>query len=135
MDKNLIIIGKLSKDFKKNIYYFLLNTPSTNIELTCYLKPNSKFVLSKINCTCNQNNISEIIIENQIIQLNNKDELLLINEETAIKLSFNNNIKIVEEYIQPNLIDFLEELHINDYFFLLILIFKLKLLRKFKEIE
>ena len=135
MDKNLIIIGKLSKDFKKNIYYFLLNTPSSNIELTCYLKPNSKFVLSKINCTCNQNNISEIIIENQIIQLNNKDELLLINEETAIKLSFNNNIKIIKEYIQPNLIDFLEELHINDYFFLLILIFKLKLLRKFKEIE
>lgn len=135
MDKNLIIIGKLSKDFKKNIYYFLLNTPSSNIELTCYLKPNSKFVLSKINCTCNQNNISEIIIENQIIQLNNKDELLLINEETAIKLSFNNNIKIIKEYIQPNLIDFLEELHINDYFFLLILIFKLKLLRKFKEIK
>ena len=135
MDKNLIIIGKLSKDFKKNIYYFLLNTPSSNIELTCYLKPNSKFVLSKINCTCNQNNISEIIIENQIIQLNNKDELLLINEETAIKLSFNNNIKIIKEYIQPNLIDFLEEPHINDYFFLLILIFKLKLLRKFKEIK
>ena len=136
VDKNLIIIGKLSKDFKKNIYYFLLNTPSSNIELTCYLKPNSKFVLSKINCTCNQNNnISEIIIENQIIQLNNKDELLLINEETAIKLSFNNNIKIIKEYIQPNLIDFLEELHINDYFFLLILIFKLKLLRKYKEIK
>ena len=91
---NIIIKGKLSKDLKKSIYYFSINIFRPNIDLICNLKANSKFVLSKIYCTCNQNINSDLIIENQIVRLNNdEDELLLLNEETLTKISFNKKLK------------------------------------------
>ena len=86
----IIIIGKLVDDLEEKSYKFLLNVLFPETVLKCKLKPNSKHVLSRIYCINKLKINSEIFIENQIVySLTNKEELLLINEETFIKIKFN----------------------------------------------
>ena len=88
--KNIIFVGKLSKELKEKTYYFSLNIFQPDIYLNCNIKPNSNIVTSYINCSCDDKNMTtDILIENQIVNLNNnEDKLLLINEETIIKINF-----------------------------------------------
>ena len=76
--------------------------------LECNLKLRSKYVQSKIYCNDTNYRLeknSEILVENQIVNsIDNKKEIvLLINEETFIKIKYNNiyqediiNFKICE---------------------------------------
>ena len=80
------------------MYYFSINVFRPIIYLNCILNPNSKFVLSKIYCISNKNITSNLLIENQIIHFNNNEgELLIINEETIIKINLSKN-KNKEKY-------------------------------------
>ena len=97
--KNILIIsGKLLDNLQKKMYYFSINVFHPIIYLNCILNPNSKFVLSKIYCISNKNITSNLLIENQIIHFNNNEgELLIINEETIIKINLSKN-KNKEKY-------------------------------------
>ena len=97
-NKNLVFIGRLLDDLKNDLYYISLNLVYPKITLYCNLRAYSKYVQSKIFCKFNELKIigKEILIENQIVRLiNDKSDLLLINEETLIKISFN-KINILE---------------------------------------
>ena len=88
--KEIIIIGKLVDDIKENISIFKINFLVPHITLVCKLKPFSKYVQSKIYCIHKLKIDTDILIENQIIHsIDNKKELLLINEETMIKIEVN----------------------------------------------
>ena len=94
----ILIIGKLAENLKDDIYYFYINIFYPKINLKCYLKPNSNYVQSRINCITNMEINSEILIENQIINsINVKKELLLINEETFIKMNLNETSQYILE--------------------------------------
>jgi len=104
-NKNLIIIGRLLDDLKNDLYNISLNLVYPKITLYCNLRAYSKYVQSNIFCKINDLNITdkEILIENQIVRLiNDKSDLLLINEETLIKVNFNkmNSIKENENNIK-----------------------------------
>jgi hypothetical protein len=125
---NLMIVGKLSKDIKRKIYYFSVNLFFPDIYINCNLKPNSKYVMSYISCANVQNISEELLIENQIIHLNNNElELLLLNEETIIKKRFNLIKLSYNEHIQKNYN--IKDFQIQIYFVLLlfIIIFILKI--------
>ena len=86
----------MQDDLNDDFYNIIVNLIYPHISLKCSLRGYSKHVQSIISCEINNIcvNDKEIIIENQIIQLvNGKLGLLLINEETLIKINFN-NIKI-----------------------------------------
>ena len=90
LKRKTIIIGNLVDDLEQESYNFTINALYPNTTLKCNLKPNSKYVQSKIYCINDFEFNSEIFIENQIVHLlTNKEELLLINEETYIKIKFN----------------------------------------------
>lgn len=91
-NKDIIIIGKLTNNLKKKFYNLNINFFYPQMVLKCNLEPNSKYVQSKIHCFNKKEINSKILIENQIIHsLIDDEEILLINEETLIKLEFNNN--------------------------------------------
>ena len=88
----IIIIGKLLENYKKKPYKVSINFFYPKINVECDLKPNSKYVQSKIYCIIDIEINSEIFIENQIAYSPfNHDQLLLINEETFVKLEFKSN--------------------------------------------
>ena len=100
-NQNLIFIGKLEDYLYKDFYNIKLNLIYPNISLFCSLRANSKFVQSMIFCKVNNLHITqqEIIIENQIVRLiEEESDLLLINEETLIKIKFK-QINIMESKI------------------------------------
>ena len=101
---DIIIIGKLDNNLIKDKYYMNINFIYPKLTLKCMLKPNSKFVISRIYCINNFQMKSHILIENQIVKLfDNEEELLLINEETLIKIDFiNNNEMISINYVINN---------------------------------
>lgn len=101
--KKIIIIGKFVENLKNGLYKFSLNFFFPNIALNCSLKPYSKYVQSEIYCINNKDiNSSEFLVENQIVQLlDGKKELLLINEQTLIKLKIRiNNENFLEEKME-----------------------------------
>jgi len=100
-NRKIIIIGKLVDNLENSFYNFSIYCFYPNITLACSLKPYSKYVQSQIICNNNlEYNISEFLIENQIVQISDVgNKLLLINEQTLIKLKF--RIKN-EKYIQKN---------------------------------
>ena len=115
-----IIIGKLVHNLYKESYNFTINVLYPEIVLKCNLKPNSKYVQSKIYCNNEYEFNSEILIENQIVNLFSAVEaLLLINEETYIKIKFNHNYqKVVSKK------DYQKEINIIYYInFVFILLF------------
>jgi len=88
--KGLVIIGKVVENLQKKLFNFTINLFYPKITLECTLKPNSKYVQSKIYCFNDMDINSQILIENQITNsLYMEDELLLINEETFIKFELN----------------------------------------------
>ena len=128
VNKEIIIIGKINDKLKNDLYNFDINFLYPKISLKCILKPNSKYIQSKIYCINNISISSQILIENQvIISLNNSEELLLINEATLIPLNFNKNFdyngKIMESY--PNYI-----INNKNFFVLLIIFIIIILLKK-----
>lgn len=133
-NKQILIIGKINEDIKQDSYNFSVNFLYPKITLECNLKPNSKYVQSTIYCINNLDISSQFLIENQIIiPFNKNEELLLINEETLIRLDFiKNNRNIV---INPNY----EEFSINYLYFikiyiiLFIIVLKLKILYKINK--
>ena len=134
--KGIVIIGKLVDNLEKKLYNFSINLLYPKITLECNLKPNSKYVQSKIYCYNEIEINSQIFIENQITHsLNIEDELLLINEETLIKYEFiknnDNNIKNIYEYYKPKKNKNDEVLFMLLYIILLILINKLKIKEKY----
>ena len=134
-NKNLIFIGRLLGDLKSDLYNIFLNLIYPKITLYCNLSAFSKYVQSKIFCKINDLNIidKEILIENQIVRLvNDKSYLVLINEETLIKLNFNkinilenrNNLKkysTIENIKKKKIID------LKIYISLIIIIIKIKI--------
>ena len=123
----IIIIGKTNENLKSESYNFFVNFMHPKIRLKCNLKPYSKYVQSMIYCI-NKNEVnSHILIENQIVRcFNNNEELLLINEETLIKINFTkNNYKNITEneafFIKHNNIK-------NDFFNLIIYIILIKII-------
>ena len=97
----IIIIGKMVDNLKNDLYNFSLKVLYPKATLDCYFKPNYKTIRSKIYCNndLDIDNNSKILIENQIIySMLNKEEILLINEETLIKLKHNEQIKIIEAH-------------------------------------
>lgn len=95
-NNQIVIVGKYSKDIDNdlisNVYINFLYPKMT---LECNLKLRSKYVQSKIYCNDTNYRLeknSEILVENQIVKsIDNKEEiLLLINEETFIKIKSNN---------------------------------------------
>jgi hypothetical protein len=89
-NRKIMIIGKLVDNLENTLYNFSIYFFYPNITLKCSLKPYSKYVQSKIFCINNlEFNISEFLIENQIVQISDVgNKLLLINEQTLIKLKF-----------------------------------------------
>ena len=116
-NKQILIIGKMNEDIKRDSYNFSVNFLYPKFTLECNLKPNSKYVQSIIYCINNLEIYSRFLIENQIIILFNKnEELLLINEETLIRLEFsknNRNIILNQKY---------KKIRINYLYFILIYI-------------
>ena len=94
-NKQILIIGKLKDNYEKSPFRFMISIFYPKVFLECKIKPNSKYVLSTIYCINDKDITPEILIENQIVHSLNNDgnEMLLINEETIIKMSFNENIK------------------------------------------
>ena len=92
-DKKIIIKGNLVDNLENSLYNFSIYFFYPNITLKCSLKPYSKYVQSIIFCINNlEYNISEFLIENQIVQISDVgNKLLLINEQTLIKLKFRRN--------------------------------------------
>ena len=85
----ILFIGKLLNNLEQQIYNFSLNLFYPKMSLNCFLKPNSKYVQSIIHCFNEKEINSQILIENQVTQsLFGQDELLLINEETLIRINF-----------------------------------------------
>jgi len=85
--------------------------------LRCVLLANSHYVQSKIYCILDKKIINAILIENQIVYLsknNNEKELILVNEETFIKIEFSKNIHYADIYYFIN--------NTNDYYLFIILI-------------
>jgi len=87
-----------------------------------------------INCITNIEINSEILIENQIINsINNRKELLLINEETLIKINLNqtskNNFQINKEYN-----NFVDKTIYYSLFLIILLILKIKKKNNFRNI-
>ena len=103
-NKKLIIIGKLVDDLENFTYNMIITFIYPNISLECIIKPYSKYVQSKIYCNINHIEISShILLENQITYLiNNTNELLLINEETFIKIKFDHNNNDIIRYYKKN---------------------------------
>ena len=111
-------------------YHFSINVFHPNINLKCSLKPNSKILLSNIYCYHFKNKIKSLLIENQVVHLNNnEEELLLINEETMIKVNFNkiNNNNCNDKYKSINYNK--KRAYIYFCFFILILIIKFYIFR------
>lgn len=138
-NQNLIFIGRLEDNLDNDLYNIALNILHPNITLYCSLRAYSKFVQSMIFCKVNNINITsqEFIIENQIVRLvQNKSDLLLINEETLIKLNFNkiNNMEdIIKQMKKRKKLNILEKnnfkriINLQIYILLIIIILKLKL--------
>ena len=129
-NKNLILNGKFEGDLKNDFYYILLNLIYPNITLNCSLTAYSKYVQSTIFCEVNNITIKEdeILIENQIVTLiNNQSNLLLINEETMIKIKFNkiNKMKNQRSIIHENR-NQLKIIYLQIYILLIIIIIKVK---------
>lgn len=96
----IIIIGKLTDDLKEKSYEFSINVLFPDEVLECKLKPYSKYVFSRIYCNNNLQFQNKILIENQIVySKSNKEEILLINEETFIRIELN---KTYQEYLERN---------------------------------
>ena len=130
--RKIIIIGKLVDNLENTNYNFLIHFFYPNITLRCYLKPYSKNVLSKICCINKIDiNTSEFLMENQIVQLSNVGKtLLLINEQTLIKLKFiKKNGKFFQEIFEHSE---LRKKSKNHLFLILINILIILLLRKIK---
>ena len=89
--KEILIIGNSINNLKKELYNLTINIFSLKIELNCFLKPNSKYVQSIFHCFNEIGIKTEILIENQIAHssINGEEELLLINEETLLKVNLN----------------------------------------------
>ena len=101
-DKKIIIIGTTDKNFENDSYDFYINFINPKATLKCNLKSYSKYVQSKFYCENNKEIEKEIFVENQIIySFDFKYDLLLINQETFIKISNSYNsdeIKNEEKY-------------------------------------
>ena len=127
LTKQIIINGKLTDNPKKDIYYFSLNILYPQHNLKCKLKANSKFVQSKIYCNNDISIEKNIFIENQLIYSNiDGEEILLINEETFIKINIKEHMENYQEHKK-----FLEQkekkyLSLLKTYILLILIFIIK---------
>ena len=116
-NKQIIIIGKLINDLQKKKYNININLIYPKMCLRCVLLANSHYVQSKIYCILDKKIINEILIENQIVYLsknNDEKELVLVNEETFIKIEFSKNILYADIYYYIN--------EINNYFLFIILI-------------
>ena len=134
LNKKVIIIGNLVDDLKKNLYNFKIHFIHPNMTLKCTMKPYSKYVQSKIYCINNMTFISSrILIENQIVRsLNNEEELILINEETLIKINFSRN----QEYHDDNIeIEPHKLKYVGKIFFLKIIICILLIILIFKIVK
>ena len=97
--KTIIIIGHFDKSEDNYIYNFTLHFLYPNISLICTLKPYTKQVQSRIYCINNINIVSnKFLIENQIVRTSDdKNEFILINEETLIRLKFKHGIDILNK--------------------------------------
>ena len=137
--KKLVFIGRFLDDLISDLYNITINLIYPNMSLFCSLRAYSKFVQSKIYCNVNTINITDkdFIIENQIVQLiKGKSDLLLINEETLIKIKIN-KINIMEDIKKKlknrkilNIIDYINIktfIHLQIYILLIIIIKKIKI--------
>ena len=125
---NIIIIGHLVNNLFGDLEHLSISFLYPNLNLDCNLKSYSKYVQSKIYCNNYVEIQNEILIENQIVHSTiNNEELILINQETFIRLSFND----------ANYLDFVfykskEKRNfaiLKLYIFLLVLIFAVKSFR------
>ena len=94
---NINIIGKLLDHLDYRTYNFTINLLYPSLIINCTMKPNSQNVQTYIYCYNKiKINKSNILIENQIVILdNNGYELVLINEETLIRIKFNENYNMI----------------------------------------
>ena len=128
--KEIIIIGNFYGNLESRLYHFSINLFYPKITLQCNLKSNSKFVQSLIYCNNELQIFSRILIENQITNaLNEKDKILLINEETQIKIYFikyNQMVFNKYKHFMPLRTKKKKNIFIFIYILLILLIMKLK---------
>ena len=103
--KGIIIIGKFYDNREPRLYKFSINLLYPKTTLQCNLKPFSKYVQSLIYCNNELEKLSQILVENQITNSpNEQDKILLINEETLIKIYFikDNQMSITKyQFLKP----------------------------------
>ena len=93
--KQIIIVGNV--DLNGSSFEFFMNFINPKATLKCHIKAYSKYVQSKIYCYSNLEINSEILFENQIVySSDNKFELLLMNQETLIKVNNTNDINDID---------------------------------------
>jgi len=133
--KQIIIVGNV--DLNGSSFEFFMNFINPKATLKCHIKAYSKYVQSKIYCNDNMEINSEILFENQIVySLDNKFELLLINQETLIKINDINNIngldipKIEEYFIHDK-----NGKNISSLIIILLIIIIMKLFRRIKTMK
>jgi len=131
-NNEIIIIGKLTDDLPKESYNMRINVIYRKAYLKCVLKANSHYVQSKIYCITNLKLYNDILIENQIVYISNNNsdekELLLINEETLIKIEFNQNIRHIDQYFINKINAFW-----NNYLYILILLILIKFRKRYNK--
>ena len=129
-NSQIIIIGKLLDNIQEGSYNINNIIFHNKISLKCVLKAYSNFVQSKIYCIINNNIAEDILIENQIVYLskNNTDtkELLLINEETFIKIEFNKNIYYNDKFLFNNINNYSNNHLLNILILFMLVIIKIK---------
>ena len=133
-NSQIIIIGKLLDNLQEGSYIINNIIFHNKISLKCVLNAYSSFVQSKIYCIINKNIIEDILIENQIVYLSKNhtdtNELLLINEETFIKIEFNKNIHYNDKFLFNNINNYYNNDLLNILILFMLIIIKIKCNKK-----
>ena len=131
--QQIIIVGKLNYYLNNTSNEFFINFINLKETLKCNLEAYSKYAQSKFYCISNSKIKKDILIENQIIySSDNKFDLLLINQETLIKVSDSNTTEISN--IEYNIIAIKKDIKLLYLIFTaFIVITIIKLEKRFKE--
>ena len=133
--KQIIIVGNV--DLNGSSFEFFMNFINPKATLKCHIKAYSKYVQSKIYCYSNLEINSEILFENQIVySSDNKFELLLINQETLIKVNNTNDINDIDNpKIEEYFIHGTKDKSIFSLIIILLIIIIMKLFRRIKTMK
>ena len=89
-NNQIILIGKLLRNLNNELKNISIDFICPNFTYNCYVESVSREIQNYIYCLNNKEINSEILLENQVIfSENNKELLLLINEETFVEIDSN----------------------------------------------